>query len=62
MRTEDARRHAWRPIADFEPNNACEYKHADGAVSQGRSVGRRTDCFMLYGTASPAAVTHFLLI
>ena len=60
MNREDARREAWRPIETFEPNNACEYKHVDGSISQGRSFGRRVDCLYFFGEASSSApVTHW---
>lgn len=59
MNLDDARREAWRPIETFEPNDACEFKHADGSISQGRSYGRRTDCLLIHGEHSKATITHW---
>lgn len=62
MNTDDARRDAWRPIETFSPNDSCQFKHADGAVSQGRSYGRMTDRYLSKGEfASKTAITHWRL-
>lgn len=59
MSLDDARRDAWRPIDSFEPNDRCEFKHADGSISKGRSYGRRIDCYLIDGVAPKSPVTHW---
>jgi hypothetical protein len=60
MNLDDARRGAWRPISTIEPIDACEFKLADGSIVQGRTFGRRTDAFVIFGEDhTDAEITHW---